>query len=130
MKNYDLCIKSDDFGVEDTAKIIRELFQKMGVYYKNREAFASVCMFSIRAACKTEYNHNPAHIPHRLSIFLLTSFSHLSFEWPVVYEYVCNKRASVHAYGYFCFFPKTIALPVHLRPLTIAISIVIHTGNS
>ena len=32
VKNYDLCIKSDDFGVEDTAKIIRELFQKkMGV---------------------------------------------------------------------------------------------------
>lgn len=27
-KNYDLCIKSDDFGVEDTAKIIAELFQK------------------------------------------------------------------------------------------------------
>ena len=32
VKNYNLCIKSDDFGVEDTAKIIRELFQKkMGV---------------------------------------------------------------------------------------------------
>ena len=32
VKNYDLCIKSDDFGVEDTAKIIRKLFQKkMGV---------------------------------------------------------------------------------------------------
>ena len=32
VKNYDLCIKSDDFGVEDTAKIIKELFQKkMGV---------------------------------------------------------------------------------------------------
>lgn len=32
VKNYDLCIKSDDFGVKDTAKIIRELFQKkMGV---------------------------------------------------------------------------------------------------
>ena len=31
-ENYDLCIKSDDFGVKDTAKIIRELFQKkMGV---------------------------------------------------------------------------------------------------
>ena len=28
VKNYDLCIKSDDFGVKDTAKIIRELFQK------------------------------------------------------------------------------------------------------
>ena len=32
VKNYNFCIKSDDFGVEDTAKIIRELFQKkMGV---------------------------------------------------------------------------------------------------
>lgn len=32
VKNYDPCIKPDDFGVEDTAKIIRELFQKkMGV---------------------------------------------------------------------------------------------------
>lgn len=28
VKNYDLCIKSDDFGVEDTARIIKELFQK------------------------------------------------------------------------------------------------------
>lgn len=27
-RNYDLCIKSDDFGVEDTSKIIAELFQK------------------------------------------------------------------------------------------------------
>lgn len=32
VKNYDLCIKSDDFGVAETAQIIRELFQKkMGV---------------------------------------------------------------------------------------------------
>ena len=31
-KNYDLCIKSDDFGVAETAQIIKELFQKkMGV---------------------------------------------------------------------------------------------------
>lgn len=29
-KNYDLCIKSDDFGVEETARIIAELFQKRG----------------------------------------------------------------------------------------------------
>ena len=29
-KNYDLCIKSNDFGVEETARIIAELFQKMG----------------------------------------------------------------------------------------------------
>lgn len=32
VKNYNLCIKSDDFGVEDTAQMIQELFQKkMGV---------------------------------------------------------------------------------------------------
>lgn len=29
-KNYDLCIKSDDFSVEETAHIIARLFQKMG----------------------------------------------------------------------------------------------------
>ncbi|MCI6783575.1 MAG: cytidylate kinase-like family protein [Lachnospiraceae bacterium] len=28
VKNYDLCIKSDDFGVEETAKIIADLFEK------------------------------------------------------------------------------------------------------
>lgn len=28
VKNYDLCIKSDDFGVADTARIIGKLFQK------------------------------------------------------------------------------------------------------
>ena len=28
IKNYDLCIKSDDFGVPETAKIIADLFQK------------------------------------------------------------------------------------------------------
>ncbi len=28
VKNYDLCIKSDDYGVEETAKIIADLFEK------------------------------------------------------------------------------------------------------
>ena len=28
VKNYDLCIKSDDFGVAETAQIIGDLFQK------------------------------------------------------------------------------------------------------
>lgn len=28
VKNYDLCIKSDDFGVDETAQIIKTLFQK------------------------------------------------------------------------------------------------------
>ncbi len=28
VKNYDLCIKSDDFGVEETAQVIGDLFQK------------------------------------------------------------------------------------------------------
>ncbi len=27
-KNYDLCIRSDDFGVEDTAEIIYSLFER------------------------------------------------------------------------------------------------------
>ena len=28
VKNYDLCIKSDDFGVNETAQIIADLFKK------------------------------------------------------------------------------------------------------
>ena len=33
VKNYDLCIKSDDFGVAETAQIIGDLFQKkMGLW--------------------------------------------------------------------------------------------------
>lgn len=28
VKNYDLCIKSDNFGVAETAQIIGDLFQK------------------------------------------------------------------------------------------------------